>query len=139
MSDVPDDRWESAWTLFNAGEFFPAHDVLEEIWSEANAADRRFYQGLIHAAVSLFHFGEANLSGARRMYQSTLRYLTPYLGTVLPQAIDLEQFLQDYRRTFAQLAAAEHSYPDHLRLDEGLLPQIRRSHVPQNVEIRTNS
>ena len=77
---MDDPRFPQAIELFNAEEFFACHDVLEEIWSETLDEDRNFYQGLIHAAVALFHFTEGNLGGARKMCSSAMAYLSGYAG-----------------------------------------------------------
>ena len=65
-------------SLFNQREFFACHDALEELWTETLGPEREFYQGLIQAAVALFHFSEGNTGGARRMCESSIRYLELY-------------------------------------------------------------
>ena len=54
--------------LFNAEDFFESHEVLEELWSETQDERKKFYQGLIQAAVALLHFGNGNLGGAKKVY-----------------------------------------------------------------------
>ena len=58
MSDCnfEDPRIDDGIRLFNAGEFFACHDVLEDFWGEQTCAEKPFFQGLIQAAVALFHF-----------------------------------------------------------------------------------
>ena len=65
--DFSDPRIDEGIRLFNAGEYFACHDVLEDFWSELTCPEKPFFQGLIQAAVALFHFEEGNLGGARRM------------------------------------------------------------------------
>ena len=67
--------------LFNAEEFFEAHDVLEELWQVYPGEDRKFYQGLIQVAVALEHRKRGNLRGARGVLSSARRNLDPYLPT----------------------------------------------------------
>jgi predicted metal-dependent hydrolase len=55
--------------LFNAEDYFAAHEVWESAWREAPAVDRRFFQSLIQAAVALYHHGRGNSEGARRLAQ----------------------------------------------------------------------
>lgn len=117
-----DPRFEHAIRLFNDGEFFACHDVLEEIWNETLGDERRFYQGLIHAAVSLFHFEGGNLGGARRMYDSTVNYLSPYRPRFL--GVDVDGFLESYQRCFAELTRPHTSYPRDLTLNATLIPRI---------------
>ena len=63
-----DPRYFEGIDLFNRGDYFAAHEVWEELWLEAAAADRRFYQSLIQAAVALYHLGTGNRGGAERLY-----------------------------------------------------------------------
>jgi len=117
-----DERFPQAIALFNQREFFACHDVLEELWNETLGPEREFYQGFIHAAVALFHFGEGNLGGARKMYGSALRYLSPY-G---PQfsGVNLETFLSQLQTCFSELARPRDRYPLGLTLDDALIPTI---------------
>jgi uncharacterized protein len=50
--------------LFNAGEFYDAHEVWEDVWRESQGLDKKFLQGLIQAAVALHHQSTGNLVGA---------------------------------------------------------------------------
>ena len=122
---MEDTRFQEAVELFNSEEFFACHDVLEELWSEAVPAERDFLQGLIHAAVALFHFSEGNLGGARKMYSSTLRYLAG-AGAVCRE-IDLERFRQDFQVCFQELLNHQSGYPEGIQLDPALLPRWHRA------------
>jgi len=53
--------------LFNAGRFYDAHEVLEDVWRELSGEDRRFLQGLIQVAVAFHHHSSGNLDGARSL------------------------------------------------------------------------
>ena len=77
--------------LFNAREFFEAHDVLEEFWQEYGGEDRTFYQGLIQVAVALEHAQRGNEKGARGVLGSARRRLQPYLPHY--EGFDLEDLL----------------------------------------------
>ncbi len=108
--------------LFNQGEYFACHDVLEELWTETLGPERTFYQGLIHAAVSLFHFEEGNLGGARKMYDSTRRYLEPFLPEHM--GLDLAGFLMDYQTCFQPLLDAGSTWPTGLVPNPDTPPQL---------------
>ncbi|MFO1006115.1 MAG: DUF309 domain-containing protein [Planctomycetaceae bacterium] len=101
--DPPAATLEEAVRLFNEREYFACHDVLEELWGETVGADRDFYQGLLHAAVSLFHLSEGNPAGARKMHASSLRYLAGY-GAAF-SGIDLDQLRADLAVSFEPLRA----------------------------------
>lgn len=119
-----DPRLAEAIDLFNQQEFFACHDVLEEIWSETVTEEKTFLQGLIHAAVALFHYTEGNLGGARKMHDSAIRYLTPFQPSCL--GIELTQFLQQFDLCLQPLLGRHDSYPAGIRADETLLPTLSR-------------
>lgn len=50
--------------LFNAGKFFDAHEVLEDVWRAAPSHEKKFLQGLIQLAVALHHHSKGNNVGA---------------------------------------------------------------------------
>lgn len=64
--------------LFNRGEFFEAHEALEDVWRAAPQAEKKFLQGLIQVAVALHHFGNGNLAGARSVLGRAFRNLSHY-------------------------------------------------------------
>lgn len=123
MEQEIDPRFQEAIDLFNAREFFACHDVLEEIWGET-LAGREFYQGLIHAAVALFHFGEGNLGGARKMAGSAIRYLEPFQPAC--RGVDVERLIGEFRACFAELLAPHTAYPAGLILNEQRIPRIHQ-------------
>ncbi|HEY9789665.1 MAG TPA: DUF309 domain-containing protein [Candidatus Obscuribacterales bacterium] len=53
--------------LFNKGEFFECHEVLEELWKNQPEPERQFTQGLIQVAVALHHLRAGNRTGARKL------------------------------------------------------------------------
>jgi len=114
--------------LFNDEEFFACHDALEEIWTETVGAEKQFYQGLIHAAVSLFHFENGNLGGARKMHRSSLNYLEPYGKHY--QGIDVETLAAQLWFCFQELRAATDPSAT-LQLDRTLIPKIL---IPTSIE-----
>src|SRR5437016_10516879 len=87
--------------LFNAEDFFESHEVLEDLWTETHDESRKFYQGLIQAAVALLHFGNENFGGARKVYGSSRKYLEAYRPTY--QGIDVDKLLADLQFCFQEL------------------------------------
>ena len=47
-----DPRFQQGVELFNAGEWYAAHDLFEELWHETADPDRRSLQGLLQVAVA---------------------------------------------------------------------------------------
>ena len=108
--------------LFNEQEFFESHDVLEELWSDIVGDERKFYQGLIQVAVALFHFGNGNLGGARKLYHSSRGYLETYPSPYMD--LDLESLLSDLKTCFQELLDAGNTYPTDLVINEDLIPRV---------------
>jgi hypothetical protein len=75
---VQDSRFLAGIELFNQAQYFEAHEVWEELWNDCPAHDRRFYQGLIQAAVAIYHFSRNNHAGAARLFHSGKRYMANY-------------------------------------------------------------
>ncbi len=123
-----DARYLAGILLFNAHDFFEAHEVWESLWMDCTGPDRSLYQGLIQAAVGLLHFGNGNVRGARKLYGTSraymMKYPSPYLG------LDIAAFWQQMDRCFAELLAE----PDPNRLlepEEALLPVITLDPPPE--------
>ncbi len=63
--------------LFNQGRFFECHEAWEEAWKRARGKEKRFYQGLIQAAVAILHAERGNLEGAASLYRKAKEKLAP--------------------------------------------------------------
>lgn len=68
--------------LFNDGNYFLAHETLEEHWIEAPAGERDFYQGLIHVAVGFHHLERGNTVGAVLQFRKARGRLEGYPDVV---------------------------------------------------------
>jgi predicted metal-dependent hydrolase len=64
--------------LIRAGEFFAAHEELEDAWRAAETAERDFLQGLVHVAVAWYQAGRGNRVGCERQLEKARRRLAPY-------------------------------------------------------------
>ena len=106
---------------FNACDFFEAHEVWEELWTDYRGDLRKFYQGLIQAAVALHHFGNGNIRGARKVYLSSSNYLQAYCPTC--EGIDLVSFLAQLEACFAEVLATEEEFPK-IEIDPDKIPEI---------------
>lgn len=65
-------------SLFNRGEFFEAHEVLEDVWRAALAPEKPFFQGLIQISVALVHHSRGNFEGARSLLARGCKNLSAY-------------------------------------------------------------
>ena len=124
-----DPRYLAGVLLFNAQDYFAAHEVWEDLWAESHGLERPFYQGLIQAAVGLCHFGNGNLGGAVKLYHSSKAYMarcgSPFLG------LEVADFWQRMALCFAPLLGPEPP-PRSTRPNPELLPVIRLHPEPQD-------
>jgi predicted metal-dependent hydrolase len=78
MTSTRDQNFRRGIALFNRGEFFHAHEALEDAWRETRGAQRLFMQGIVQVAVALHHYRGGNLVGARGVLGRALRNLESY-------------------------------------------------------------
>jgi hypothetical protein len=77
--------------LARAGEYFAAHEAFELAWRSADADERDFFQGLVHAVVFAYQSGRGRAIGADRQRSKGLRRLEPYAPT--HRGLDVERLL----------------------------------------------
>ena len=69
---------EAGLDLIRRGEYFAAHEVLEDVWRAAAPEERDFYQGLVHVAVAWYQAGRGNHVGCERQLEKAARRLRPF-------------------------------------------------------------
>jgi hypothetical protein len=100
---------ENARDLFNAGEYWLAHEALETVWRSIIKEDEaRVFQGLIQAAAALLHRGRGNRHGTVVVGAAALERLAG------PEHPEVEFETTQFR---AQLARALAGQGDPPRLD----------------------
>jgi len=95
------DEFQHGIQLFNAANFFEAHEVLEEVWRAAPAPERKFLQGLIQVAVALHHHSRGNTVGCRSLLARASRNLSAY--PVRHAGLDLTALFQTLQEWCAAL------------------------------------
>jgi predicted metal-dependent hydrolase len=113
-----DPRYLEGVALFNRGDYFEAHDIWEELWRDCPADDRRFYQGLIQAAVAIYHWCNGNARGSRRLFHSGRSYMLPY--PVPYHGLDVTEFWRAVERFLAPALSdgpAEPGPVPHIHID----------------------
>jgi uncharacterized protein len=68
----------SGLDLIRRGEYFAAHEELEDAWRAAEPPERDFFQGLVHVAVAWYQAGRGNRVGCERQLEKAARRLGPY-------------------------------------------------------------
>jgi uncharacterized protein len=116
-----DPRYLAGIVLFNNGDYFEAHEVWELLWMECAAPEKKFYQGLIQAAVALCHFCNGNVRGARKLFHSSRDYMnrfgSPFMG------LDNNVFWEQMAACFAEMLAAPEA-DRRFEPDDALLPTL---------------
>lgn len=106
--------------FFNRGEYFEAHEVWEALWRDTAGPERRFIQGLIQAAVCLYHAGNGNVLGSRRLFHSGRRYMSGFPDRHL--GLDAVCFWNMMERTLAGFLADRSATSATLQMD--CIPKI---------------
>ena len=114
--------------MFNACDYYESHEIWEELWTEYRGPSRRFYQALIQAAVALYHFGNGNIRGARKLHGSVHGYLEPYAPRHL--GLDVTGFLAAFDACLAEVAGSTEEFPQ-IELNPDLLPEIHLDPPPK--------
>ena len=106
--------------LFDARQYFEAHEALETAWREEPGPIRDLYRGILQVAVGYHHILRGNYIGARKMFQRSRRWLSLFPDEVA--GIDLKQFRADFA---AVEAALQRLGPEHAdEIDRALLRPI---------------
>ena len=117
-----DSRFLQGIEYFNDCEFFEAHEVWEDLWAGCQDDSRKFYQGLIQAAVCLHHFGNGNIRGARKLYETCrYRYLNEYRSWHM--GIDLDGFLLQLQTCCQSILDSDEEFPN-IEINPELIPEI---------------
>ena len=70
------DAWEAGVRLFEAGEYWEAHEALEPLWLGATGLEKSFLGGVILLAAALHKARKMDSPrGGRRNYAKALRHL----------------------------------------------------------------
>ena len=86
---------ERGLDLIERGEYFAAHEALEDAWRAADPAERDFFQGLIHVAVAWYQGGRGNRVGCERQLEKAARRLSPYAP--VHRDVDVDALLAEVR------------------------------------------
>jgi uncharacterized protein len=73
-----EDDLERGLDLARAGEYFAAHEALEDAWRAAEPAEKDFFQGLVHVVVAWYQAGRGNEVGCTRQLEKAARRLGPF-------------------------------------------------------------
>jgi uncharacterized protein len=90
--------------LFNAAEFYDAHEVWEDVWRPLEPSpERQLLQGLIQIAVGLHHHGTGNNAGALSLLKRGGRNVRKCRAG--SANIDIDEFLRQVNTWHEALSA----------------------------------
>ena len=74
------EAFDAAIRLFDAGRFFEAHELFEQVWRspEVDPADRPFWKGVTQVAVGFCHVQRGNARGALALLERAVRNLDAF-------------------------------------------------------------
>lgn len=95
-----DERFKKGLALFERGEYFECHEVIEDLWLEVSSEDphRDLYRGVIQAAAALYQKGRGIMTGAKGLRRTSLQYLEPYRPEAL--GFDVEGFIKKFEELY---------------------------------------
>ena len=91
--------------LYEASEFFAAHEAWESVWLRLPEPEKTFLQGVIQVSAAFHHLQRNNRQGAIQLLQAALRRLERY-----PECfggISVALLRQDVRERLRALEAGE--------------------------------
>ncbi len=103
--------------LYEAGEFFTAHEAWESVWLGSPEPEKTFLQGLIQVTAAFHHLQRNNPLGAMLLLQAALRRLDPYPAGF--GGISVTLLCHDIRECLGTLEAGE-------PVSQLVSPRIRR-------------
>jgi uncharacterized protein len=88
--------------LFNASEYFEAHEYLEAAWKEERGPGREFYRAILQVAVAYLQIERGNYPGAVKMFGRLQKWINP-----LPEqcrGVNVAKLREDARQAYQALA-----------------------------------
>src|SRR5436190_13993207 len=102
--------YEKGLELLRAGEYFAAHEALEDAWRAASAAERDFFQGLVHVVVAWYQAGRGRRIGCERQLDKAAGRLAPYAPA--HRGVDVARLLEDVARAREQVGVGSLDLPE---------------------------
>jgi predicted metal-dependent hydrolase len=88
---------------FNSGEYFEAHEALEEAWNAEEGEAKNLYRGILQVAVAYLHLTRGNYIGALKVYERSKKWLESLPAVC--KGVHVEQLRRDAERVFEVVQA----------------------------------
>ncbi len=112
--------------LFNAGQYFEAHEELERAWLAETGPVRELYRGVLQVAVAYLQITRQNYRGAIKMFLRMRQWLDPLPDECL--GINVAQLRQEAREARAALERLGEARIGEF--DQGLLKPVSVRNLP---------
>jgi len=107
-------------SLFNAGEYFECHEVLEDIWRAEPDPVRALYQGILQIGVAFHHLHRDNFRGAVKLLTGGTEKVARFLPCCM--GVDTQKLNAE---ACACLEALRALGPERLdEFDRAMIPRI---------------
>ncbi len=110
-----------AITLFNAGQYYKQHDLLEAQWMQETRPIRDLYRAILQVGIAYYQVERGNQRGAIKMLLRSMQWLN-----ILPdvcQGVDIATLRSDARAVLAALEV--HTDADLSTFDMSLLRPVK--------------
>lgn len=87
--------------LFNQGEYWRAHEALEEAWREEKGQIRHLYRGILQVGVAYLHIKRGNYDGAMKLYHRSIYWLDPFPKVC--RGVDVGQLQADLEAAIVEM------------------------------------
>ncbi len=105
---------------FNRGNFFEAHESLEDAWNEDQSPGRELYRAILQVAVAYLQVERQNYRGAIKMFLRVRQWITPLPDSC--RGVDIARLKLDSQNVYDQLVGLG---PDRLaEFDQQLLRPV---------------
>jgi predicted metal-dependent hydrolase len=86
---------------FNQGEYFLAHEYLEEAWKEDRSAGRNLYRSVLQVAVAYLQIERMNYLGALKMFKRVQKWIDPLPD--ICRGVNIGKLKRDAQRAYQEL------------------------------------
>lgn len=123
-SDPPPPGLIEGIDLYNRGEFFECHEVLELIWRDESDPVRELYHGILQVGVAFHHWQRGNFHGSVTLLGRGVRRLSRLPAICM--TIDVAGFRDGANRCLGEI---ERLGADHLSaFDSSRIPKVEFVH-----------
>ena len=116
---------EEGIRLFDAKEYWHAHEALEAAWLDEPGPARQLYKGILQAGVAYLHVQRGNFVGVMKLHKRSQVWLAPWPD--LCRSVDVGRLKADLEMVIAEVRRLGVERINEF--DQNLLKPIRRTSI----------